>query len=134
MPIMLRSTKCVLASASEGEMASKGECSIDCGGYFIVRGVEKVILVQEQLSKNRVIVEIDRKHQVGANVTSSTHERKVRTSIIVKGHRLYIKHNNLSEDVSVVIFMRAMGMFLFYFLAFFLKIGILKRPWNCDRF
>ena len=30
-----------------------GECPIDPGGYFIVKGQEKVILIQEQLSKNR---------------------------------------------------------------------------------
>ncbi|KAL0610897.1 DNA-directed RNA polymerase III subunit RPC2, partial [Plecturocebus cupreus] len=40
------------------------------GGYFIVKGVEKVILIQEQLSKNRIIVEADRKGAVGASVTS----------------------------------------------------------------
>lgn len=39
------------------------------GGYFIVKGVEKVILIQEQLSKNRIIVEADRKGAVGASVT-----------------------------------------------------------------
>jgi hypothetical protein len=30
-----------------------GECPLDPGGYFIIRGTEKVILIQEQLSKNR---------------------------------------------------------------------------------
>jgi len=36
------------------------ECPIDPGGYFITRGTEKVILIQEQLSKNRLLVELDR--------------------------------------------------------------------------
>jgi DNA-directed RNA polymerase III subunit RPC2 len=57
MPIMLRSANCVLTGKSERELACMNECSIDPGGYFVVRGQEKVILVQEQLSKNRVIVE-----------------------------------------------------------------------------
>ena len=57
MPIMLRSANCVLKGKSERQLASLNECSVDPGGYFIVRGQEKVILVQEQLSKNRVIVE-----------------------------------------------------------------------------
>lgn len=39
------------------------------GGYFIVKGQEKVILIQEQLSKNRIIVDQDRKGAVGASVT-----------------------------------------------------------------
>ena len=37
------------------------ECPYDPGGYFIVKGVERVILMQEQLSKNRVIIEEDNK-------------------------------------------------------------------------
>jgi DNA-directed RNA polymerase III subunit RPC2 len=41
-------------------MAALGECPLDPGGYFVIRGTEKVILIQEQLSKNRIIVEMDR--------------------------------------------------------------------------
>lgn len=37
------------------------------GGYFIVKGQEKVILIQGQLSKNRIIMEQDRKGAVGAS-------------------------------------------------------------------
>jgi len=103
MPIMLRSSHCVLAGKSDEAVVKMNECPIDPGGYFVVKGVEKVILVQEQLSKNRIIVEVDRKGQVGASVTSSTHERKSKTNLISKGGRLYIKHNTLSEDIPVVI-------------------------------
>lgn len=45
------------------------ECPLDPGGYFVVKGVEKVILVQEQMSKNRIIVDVDRKGFVQAGVT-----------------------------------------------------------------
>jgi DNA-directed RNA polymerase III subunit RPC2 len=68
LPIMLRSARCVLSQKSDREMAALNECPVDPGGYFIVRGQEKVILVQEQLSKNRVIVEAQ-KGLVQASVT-----------------------------------------------------------------
>ncbi|OWK16985.1 hypothetical protein Celaphus_00011821, partial [Cervus elaphus hippelaphus] len=61
MPIMLRSSNCVLTGKTPAEFAKLNECPLDPGGYFIVKGVEKVILIQEQLSKNRIIVEADRK-------------------------------------------------------------------------
>tara|TARA_R110002060_G_scaffold73655_1_gene82629 strand:+ start:730 stop:954 length:225 start_codon:yes stop_codon:yes gene_type:complete len=67
---MLRSSKCRLSEKNDGEMARMNECALDPGGYFIVNGTEKVILVQEQLSKNRVIVETDlKKNIVSASVT-----------------------------------------------------------------
>ena len=51
-------------------MALVHECPLDPGGYFIINGTEKVILVQEQLSKNRVIVEQEsKKGTVQASVT-----------------------------------------------------------------
>ena len=45
---------------------------MDPGGYFVVKGQEKVILIQEQLSKNRIIVDRDPKGNIHSSVTSST--------------------------------------------------------------
>lgn len=42
MPIMLRSSNCVLSNKSHGELAKLNECPYDPGGYFIVKGTEKV--------------------------------------------------------------------------------------------
>lgn len=57
MPIMLRSSNCALANKSEFELSKVNECPHDPGGYFVVRGTEKVILIQEQLSWNKMITE-----------------------------------------------------------------------------
>lgn len=74
LPIMLRSSLCVLSGQkSMMELATKyGECPLDPGGYFIIRGVEKVILTQEQLSRNRIIIDSDSKNGVVASVTRYT--------------------------------------------------------------
>ena len=71
MPIMLRSSNCALAGRSAAEMAKMNECPYDSGGYFIIRGIEKVILIQEQMSKNRMIVEQDRKGGITCQVHPS---------------------------------------------------------------
>ncbi|MCJ1304302.1 DNA-directed RNA polymerase III core subunit ret1 [Hypocenomyce scalaris] len=111
LPIMLRSSKCVLSSKSEKDMALLNECALDPGGYFIVNGTEKVILVQEQLSKNRVIVEAEpKKDIVQASVTSSTHERKSKSYVLLKKDRIYLKHNVLNEDIPIVLMFKAMGV------------------------
>ena len=69
MPIMLRSNRCALHGANDQQMAGMLECPLDPGGYFICRGTEKVILIQEQLSKNRIIVDRNKKGLVEATVT-----------------------------------------------------------------
>lgn len=71
LPVMLRSNKCVLTGKDDAELSRMNECPLDPGGYFVVKGTEKVILVQEQLSKNRIIVETDpTKGVVQASCTS----------------------------------------------------------------
>lgn len=49
MPIMLGSCCCHLEGKSERELAMLKECPIDPKGYFIIRGTEKVLLIQEQM-------------------------------------------------------------------------------------
>lgn len=53
LPLMLGCCRCVLQGKTEKELSDLQECPLDPGGYFVVKGVEKVILIQEQLSKNR---------------------------------------------------------------------------------
>lgn len=69
MPIMLRSSNCRLRGKSQFELYALNECPLDPGGYFIINGTEKVILMQEQLSKNRMIVEKDSKGLITCQVT-----------------------------------------------------------------
>jgi DNA-directed RNA polymerase III subunit RPC2 len=109
IPLMLRSSRCVLTGKSEDELARLGECPLDPGGYFVVKGVEKVVLIQEQLSKNRIIIDVDAKGEIGASVTSSTHERKSKTNIVVKHGKLYLRHNTFVEDVPILVALKAMG-------------------------
>ncbi|PHU01383.1 DNA-directed RNA polymerase III subunit RPC2 [Capsicum chinense] len=61
MTIMLRSCSCVLYGKDEEQLAKLGECPLDLGGYFVINGMEKVISIQEQLSKNRIIIDTDNK-------------------------------------------------------------------------
>jgi len=109
IPLMLRSSRCILTGKSEEQLARLGECPLDPGGYFVVKGTEKVILIQEQLSKNRIIIEIDNKGEVGASVTSSTHERKSRTNIVVKHGKLYLRHNTFTDEIPIMVALKAMG-------------------------
>eukprot|EP00854_Cymbomonas_tetramitiformis_P015153 gene15153-17925_t len=109
MPIMLRSSHCVLAGKDEAQLARLGECPLDPGGYFVVKGTEKVILIQEQITKNRIIIDIGFKGEPQASVTSSTTERKTQTNVVVKQGKIYLRFNTFSEDIPIMIVLKAMG-------------------------
>lgn len=46
IPIMLRSSRCYLAEMTKEERIKAGECEFDQGGYFIVKGKERVLIAQ----------------------------------------------------------------------------------------
>jgi DNA-directed RNA polymerase II subunit RPB2 len=54
LPIMLKSSICVLMQNKHIGHEHTGECSMDCGGYFIIKGSEKTVLGQERAAENRV--------------------------------------------------------------------------------
>ncbi|KAJ1973663.1 DNA-directed RNA polymerase III complex subunit Rpc2 [Dimargaris xerosporica] len=110
MPIMLRSSHCILRDCSDEKMAALQECPLDPGGYFIVKGTEKVILVQEQLSKNRILIEHDPKGLMQASVTSTTLERKSKTYVVMKNNKLYLRHNSIADDMPLIVALKGMGM------------------------
>ncbi|XBH75333.1 hypothetical protein VPH35_102108 [Triticum aestivum] len=110
MPIMLRSGACVLNGKDEDELARYGECPLDPGGYFIVKGNEKVLIIQEQLSKNRIIIETDSKGRVTASVVSSTHQKKSKTIVVMEKEKIYLQLNQFTKLIPIMVFMKAMGM------------------------
>jgi DNA-directed RNA polymerase II subunit RPB2 len=54
MPIMLKSSICILNQYSHISDAETGECAYDAGGYFIINGSEKTVLGQERAAENKV--------------------------------------------------------------------------------
>ena len=54
LPIMLKSSICVLNQYKYVDNRHTGECKYDAGGYFIINGSEKTVLGQERAAENRV--------------------------------------------------------------------------------
>ena len=54
MPIMVKSSICVLTQNSYIPPKLTGECPMDCGGFFIIKGSEKTVLAQERAAENQV--------------------------------------------------------------------------------
>lgn len=91
-------------------MEKMQECPCDPGGYFITRGTERVILIHEQLAKNRILVGMNSKQELQAEVLSSTEQKKSKTYVVSKRGRYFLRHNQLNDEVLVSIALKAMGI------------------------
>ncbi|CAE7215078.1 rpc2 [Symbiodinium natans] len=115
LPVMLRSNLCALSNAKTDEdVIALGECPMDPGGYFIVKGVERVLMMQEQSLTNRIVVEYDSKKLLQAFVTSSSDDTKSRTVVVAnpltRKKGLYMKNSAFSDLIPISIVMKAMGV------------------------
>jgi DNA-directed RNA polymerase II subunit RPB2 len=52
IPIMLHSKSCILNGLNSQKLTEFGECPYDQGGYFIIKGKEKVVISQEKKVNN----------------------------------------------------------------------------------
>ena len=56
IPIMLHSNICSLNNQSFNNLREMGECPYGQGGYFVIKGKEKVIVAQERQMENKVFI------------------------------------------------------------------------------
>jgi len=121
VPIMLRSTYCMLAESSEKDLAQLGECHYDQGGYFIINGGEKVLIAQEKMSHNHVyifkksqpskysfVAECRSCLETGSRPTSTLYVKMLhrggQRSQCIRATLPYIR-----QDVPIIIIFRALG-------------------------
>ena len=55
LPVMIKSAICYLTTHTLPlPLQNTGECQMDCGGYFIIKGSEKTVLGQERTAENKI--------------------------------------------------------------------------------
>jgi len=59
LPVMLGSNKCMLSGKSEAQLATMSECPLDPGAISSLMARRRSFLVQEQLSKYRILIKTD---------------------------------------------------------------------------
>eukprot|EP00936_MAST-01D_sp_MAST-1D-sp1_P001586 g1586.t1 len=124
VPIMLRSMYCTLADKTDQQLTDLKECIYDQGGYFIIRGSEKVLIGQERMSNNHVycfrkkqphkfswVVECRSHVEHGARPTSTVYLQMYNKGgpQTTEGNQIRATIPYIRKDIPVVIIFRALG-------------------------
>ncbi len=112
IPIMVRSKYCSLTLLKNPDPT---ECRYDPGGYFIIKGNEKVILSLERMIFNKPLVFIKKEgtistHTVQINSKSFKNDTMQITNIVIRKDASIIIKVPIFTDVSAFIVMRALGI------------------------
>ena len=115
-PIMLRSNLCNLKDLNPTELIKAGECEYDQGGYFIIKGKERVIVGQLRGIYNKILVLPQKSH------TKYKYIAEIRSMSEETGHSVLVQAkigNNdklivfsipyIKEDIPIGIIFKAMG-------------------------
>lgn len=87
LPIMLRSCICNLQALSEQQRIETGECKNDPGGYFIIKGKERVVVSQMRGIYNQICVfkqKGEKKIKYSAEIRSMSNETN--HSVLIKAY------------------------------------------------
>jgi len=108
LPIMVKSKHCSLYGLSPQELIEAGEDADDPGGYFIINGTERVMVLVEEVLSNRPIVE-SKKGIITARINSEIASFIQKHLIEYKDSILTISFANLKK-LPLVVLLRALGM------------------------
>jgi len=73
-PVMVLSDICNLKKLSLVDRIKQGECEKDCGGYFVIKGNERVIVAQLRGNYNQVVV----LHQKGSDKKTASQGKPIK--------------------------------------------------------
>ncbi len=114
LPIMVKSSLCLLSRHTPDELVRLGEDPQEVGGYFIVNGSERVIVSLEDLAPNRVLVETDNRGTrpvYKGKVFSTTVGFRARIEMSLKSKgEMVVSIPGVPVPVPFVILMRALGV------------------------
>lgn len=78
IPLMLGSQLCHLSKLTEKEMIAAGECNHDPFGYFIIKGVDEIIILKERLRCNVPLIFVNDENKSEIDKTKGT-KREIST-------------------------------------------------------
>ena len=123
MPIMVGSKYCVLSEQNNLTKMDMGEGVYDHGGYFIVKGSEKVIICQEKKCENKIccfkqkaaqskyseVAEISCIHPTNQSIVSPVWVKMKAKEESYGGNVIRIRLRRMKQDIPLIIIFRALN-------------------------
>ncbi|MCX6694919.1 MAG: DNA-directed RNA polymerase subunit B'' [Candidatus Altiarchaeota archaeon] len=117
LPVMLNSRICLLHGLSSGERIKRGEDPLDMGGYFIINGTERALIIVEDLAPNRIVTTVENvmgKDVIIAKVFSVRQGFRSRVTVEKReasgGGTLFVSFPGIPTRIPLIILMKGLGL------------------------
>jgi len=110
LPVMVKSKICTLSGLGGEELVASGEDPTDPGGYFIVNGTERVLVLIEEIASNKPIFEKGMEGGVTVRINSEKSGFKQRHLIEMKPDgEITVSFANIKK-LPIVVLLKALGL------------------------
>ena len=110
IPILVKSKACNTYGMSKEELIKEYNDPIDTGGYFIVNGNERVMVMSEDLAENQSFIENDSKGKLNLRVFSSKGTYRIPTMISEDKSGIIDVSFSRFKNLPLVVMLKALGM------------------------
>ena len=111
LPVMVKSDLCYTHNMTREQLASEGEDPDDPGGYFIIKGTERVLIGIEDLAPNRIICTKEKNNGVTAKVFSTTVNFRARCSVTRDDYGIFkVVFPTITKGMDLILVLRALGL------------------------
>ncbi|MEM2874120.1 MAG: DNA-directed RNA polymerase subunit B'' [Candidatus Nanoarchaeia archaeon] len=112
LPIMLKSKYCYLNGLSKEELIAAGEDPYDPGGYFIVNGTERTLVLLEDLAANTIFVQKEKSGPIThtANIYSASELYKIPHSLERTKEGIFLLTFGSNKRIPVILVLKALGL------------------------
>ncbi len=110
IPVMVGSNVCNTHGMSEEELINNYNDPKDSGGYFIINGNERVMVMSEDLAENQPFIEYNSKKELHLRLFSSRGTYRIPTTISESKEGLLELSFSRFRDLPAVVILKALGM------------------------
>ena len=110
IPIMVKSKACNTYGMSKEELIKNYNDPIDTGGYFMINGNERVMVMSEDLAENQPFIENDSKGKLNLRIFSSKGTYRIPTTISEEKHGILEVSFSRFKNLPLIIILKSLGM------------------------
>jgi len=110
IPVMIKSKVCNLSGLSKDELIGSYEDPMDSGGYFLINGNERVMVMAEDLSENQPFIETNSKGELTLRMFSSKGTYRIPVTISESKEGIFEVSFSRFRDLPSVVVLKALGL------------------------
>jgi DNA-directed RNA polymerase subunit B len=110
IPIMVKSKACNTVGMSKEELIANYNDPLDPGGYFIIKGNERVMIMAEDLAENQPFIENNKKGDLTLKLFSLKGTYRIPVTVTENKEGIFNVSFSRFKDIPAVVLLKALGL------------------------